>query len=141
MSVELLLSHSRGLDIQIPFVPPPRWASSFHHFSFSRIAALALTQFRKVIVMDNDMALRANIDDLASDGARAPGMVFHTATVLPKKARSPRSPQESPRGDRGASQEGAARPYKWMPACNATTHHAPACSRPGEAMSARRWDR
>ena len=87
MSVELLLSHSRGLDIQIPFVPPPRWASSFHHFSFSRIAALALTQFRKVIVMDNDMALRANIDDLASDGARAPGMVFHTATVLPKKAR------------------------------------------------------
>ena len=68
-------------------MPVPSWTSRFHKFSFQRLSALSFTQFDKVIVMDNDMALRANIDDLASDGARAPGMVFHTATVLPKKAR------------------------------------------------------
>ena len=66
-------------------VDAPRWSSSFHKFSFSRIAALAMTQFRKVIVIDNDMTLIGNIDDLAD--AEAPAMVWHTATVLPKKER------------------------------------------------------
>lgn len=80
----LLRSHGVNI-VQNEFVQPPKWASTFHHFSFTRIAALSLTQFRKVIVMDNDMALLGNVDDLASDGARAPGMVWHTATVLPNK--------------------------------------------------------
>ena len=46
-----------GVDriIEQPVVEPPRWSSTFHRFSFSRIGALSLTQFRKVIVMDNDM--------------------------------------------------------------------------------------
>ena len=46
-----------GVDgvVEQPVVRPPPWSSSFHRFSFSRIGALSLTQFRKVIVMDNDM--------------------------------------------------------------------------------------
>ena len=79
----LLRSHGVSI-VQNEFVQPPKWASTFHHFSFTRIAALSLTQFRKVVVMDNDMALLGNVDDLASDEARAPGMVWHTATVLPR---------------------------------------------------------
>ena len=73
--------------VSLPFVAPPLWSSLFHHFSFSRIAALALTQFEKVVVMDNDMVLLGNIDELA-EHAEAPGMVWHTATVLAKKERS-----------------------------------------------------
>ena len=34
--------------VSLPFVAPPSWSSLFHHFSFSRIAALSLTQFEKV---------------------------------------------------------------------------------------------
>ena len=37
--------------------------------------------------MDNDMVLLGNIDELA-EHAEAPGMVWHTATVLAKKERS-----------------------------------------------------
>lgn len=40
----------------------------------------------QVIVLDNDMTLIGNIDELAH--AETPAMVFHTATVLPKKERS-----------------------------------------------------
>ena len=72
--------------IESPPVRPPRWTSAFHKLSFSRIAALALTQFRKVVVLDNDMTLLDNIDELA--WAPTPSMVFHTATVLPRKERS-----------------------------------------------------
>jgi hypothetical protein len=36
--------------------------------------------------MDNDMVLLGNIDELA-EHAEAPGMVWHTATVLARKAR------------------------------------------------------
>ena len=72
--------------IESPTVSPPRWTSTFHKHSFSRIGALALTQFRRVIVLDNDMTLIANIDELAH--AETPAMVFHTATVLPRKERS-----------------------------------------------------
>ena len=60
--------------------------SRFHPFSFARIGALALTQFSKVIVLDNDMTLLQNIDELA-ELAPTPAMVWHTATVLPKKER------------------------------------------------------
>jgi len=72
--------------LESPAVTPPRWTSWFHKHSFSRIAALALTQFRKVVVLDNDMTLLRNIDELAR--AETPSMVFHTATVLPRKERS-----------------------------------------------------
>ena len=37
--------------------------------------------------MDNDMVLLGNIDELA-EHAEAPGMVWHTATVLARKERS-----------------------------------------------------
>ena len=71
--------------IQSPPVRPPPWTSTFHKLSFSRISALALTQFSKVVVLDNDMTALHNIDELAL--AETPGMVFHTATVLPRKER------------------------------------------------------
>jgi hypothetical protein len=41
----------------------------------------------QVVVMDNDMVLLGNIDELA-EHAEAPGMVWHTATVLARKERS-----------------------------------------------------
>jgi hypothetical protein len=81
-------AHLRRLGVGIvalPFVEPPTWSSLFHHFSFSRIAALSLTQFEKVVVMDNDMVLLGNIDELQY--AETPGMVWHTATVLARKER------------------------------------------------------
>ena len=84
-SAEAFLQSLGAQIIESPHVRPPRWASWFHKHSFGRIAALALTQFRKVIVLDNDMTLLANIDDLAA--AETPAMVFHTATVLPRKER------------------------------------------------------
>ena len=58
-------------------VLPPAWASKFHLMSFAKIGALALTQFDKVWVFDNDMALVHNIDDLAF--APTPAAVWHTA--------------------------------------------------------------
>ena len=57
---------------------------SFHKLSFSRIAALGLTQFKKVVVLDNDMALAGNIDELAVH-AEAPAMVWHTSTIFASK--------------------------------------------------------
>jgi hypothetical protein len=68
-----------------PAVAPPRWTSTFHRLSFGRLAALALTQFERVVVLDNDVTLLRPIDELAA--AEAPAMVFHTATVLPRKER------------------------------------------------------
>lgn len=57
-------------------VPPPPWASSFHRLSFNKILALSFTQFRKVIVVDNDVGLVQNMDDLRH--APTPSAVFHT---------------------------------------------------------------
>jgi len=85
-TAEAELQRDFGVSILVdngPMVTPPPWASSMHMHSFSRIAALRLTQFEKVIVMDNDMSILANIDDVAT--APAPAMVWHTATVLAKK--------------------------------------------------------
>ena len=59
-----LLAAGVGL-VRTPLVPPPRWASRWHRLSFSKIAALSLTQFDKVIVVDNDAALLRNMDELA----------------------------------------------------------------------------
>ena len=71
-----LLAAGVGL-VRTPLVPPPRWASKWHRLSFSKIAALSLTQFDKVIVLDNDMALAGNVDELRH--AEAPAMVWHPA--------------------------------------------------------------
>ena len=38
-----------------PMVPSPAWASKWHRLSFNKIAALSFTQFRKVVVLDNDV--------------------------------------------------------------------------------------
>ena len=45
-------------------VPLPSWAAGFHTPTFQKIAALCLTQFRKVLVLDNDVVLLRNIDHL-----------------------------------------------------------------------------
>ena len=58
-------------------VTPPPWASRHHRLAFSKIGALALTQFDKVFVLDNDMVLLGNIDHLAY--APTPAAVWHTA--------------------------------------------------------------
>ena len=58
-------------------VPAPAWASKYHLMSFAKIGALALTQFDRVWVFDNDMALVGNVDDLAY--APTPAAVWHTA--------------------------------------------------------------
>ena len=62
------------------FVRPPAFAAGSHHrLSFGKVGALALTQFDKVFVLDNDMALVANVCDsvipaLPADSC-APGML------------------------------------------------------------------
>eukprot|EP00966_Prymnesium_polylepis_P239160 5531141-Prymnesium_polylepis.1 len=58
-------------------MPAPAWSSSFHKFSFQRLSALSFTQFDKVIVMDNDMAVLRNFDQLAA--AETPALVWHSA--------------------------------------------------------------
>jgi hypothetical protein len=58
-------------------VRPPHWASSHHRLSFGKVGALALTQFQKVFIFDNDMALAHNVDELAF--APTPSAVWHTA--------------------------------------------------------------
>jgi len=60
-----------------PFVIPPVWANRYHRLTFGKIGALALTQFDKVFVFDNDMALAHNVDHLAF--AQTPSAVWHTS--------------------------------------------------------------
>ena len=59
-----------------PLVPTPAWASKWHRLSFNKIAALSFTQFRKVIVLDNDAGLLRNMDHIRT--APTPSAVFHT---------------------------------------------------------------
>jgi hypothetical protein len=59
------------------FLEPPRWASKWHKQSFNKLGALAMTQFDKVIVLDNDVVLVKSLDELAF--AETPAAVFHTA--------------------------------------------------------------
>lgn len=63
------------LDTQL--ITPPIWASSFHKLSFNKISALSFTQFDKVVVMDNDIAVQSNFDEIAT--AETPGLVWHPA--------------------------------------------------------------
>lgn len=51
----------------------PRWASDFHLGSFAKLAALALVQFRKLVVLDADTLVLRNIDRLVQ--APAPAFV------------------------------------------------------------------
>ena len=72
------LARTRGVGfVEAAYVEPPRWASRFHKQSFNKISALALTQFDKVIVLDNDVVLVKPLDALAA--AEPPAAVFHTA--------------------------------------------------------------
>ena len=80
-----LVQHGAKAVIEGPFIAPPRWSSSFHKHSFNRIGALALTQFDKVIVMDNDMTLFADIAELAA--SPTPAVVWHSASVTPTNLR------------------------------------------------------
>ena len=52
----------------------PRWSSPFHWGSFPKLAALSLTQFRRVIVLDTDTVVLRNLDHLAY--APAPAFVY-----------------------------------------------------------------
>ena len=44
------------------FLEPPRWASKWHKQSFNKLGALAMTQFDKVIVLDNAVVLVKSLD-------------------------------------------------------------------------------
>ena len=52
----------------------PPWASEYHINSFTKLRALSLTEYRRVIVLDTDMVVLQNIDALAS--SPAPAFVF-----------------------------------------------------------------
>ena len=68
-------------------VPSPAWASKWHRLSFNKIAALSFTQFRKVVVLDNDVGLLRSMDHMLLH-APAPAAVFHT-TIGPLAKRTP----------------------------------------------------
>lgn len=74
----VLLRHGVHLTVGPRVVPPP-WAGRYHRLSFSKIGALALTQFDKVFVFDNDMAIVHNVDHLAR--AETPSAVWHPAVA------------------------------------------------------------
>lgn len=44
---------------------PPKWASIWHMQSFNKLNAIRLTQYEKVIMLDNDVVLWKNIDHLS----------------------------------------------------------------------------
>ena len=72
--------HRHKVNVSVtegPFVVPPLWANRYHRLTFGKIGALALTQFDKVFVFDNDMALAHNIDHLAF--VQTPSAVWHTS--------------------------------------------------------------
>lgn len=63
----------------------PLWASRWHRQSFFKISALSLTQFKKVIVVDNDMAMLRPVNELLF--VPPPAAVFHT-TIGPLQKRT-----------------------------------------------------
>lgn len=69
-----------------PMVSTPAWASRWHRLSFNKIAALSFTQFRKVVVLDNDVGLLQSLDHMLLH-APAPAAVFHT-TIGPLAKRT-----------------------------------------------------
>ena len=62
-------------------LPIPSWASGWHKHSFQKLAALGLTHYDRVVFLDNDCQLRANIDFLPF-AVRPPAAVWIPATGL-----------------------------------------------------------
>jgi len=60
----------------VPPVVVPTWASKWARGSFSKLRALALTQYTRLVVLDNDDVVLRNIDHLASRDMPAPAFVF-----------------------------------------------------------------
>ena len=52
----------------------PTWATQYYEDSFTKLRALSLTEFRRVVVLDTDAVVLQNIDELS--GAQAPAFVF-----------------------------------------------------------------
>jgi hypothetical protein len=52
----------------------PPWANPFHTASFSKLLVLSLTQYSKIIVLDQDLVVLRNIDHLAH--VPAPAFVY-----------------------------------------------------------------
>lgn len=52
----------------------PKWANAFHRGSFAKLAALSLTQFSRVVVLDSDTVVFQNIDFLMA--VPAPAFVY-----------------------------------------------------------------
>ena len=81
------LEHERELVYAHPHVrlhpvtpfPTPSWASKWHRHSFQKLSAMGLTRYERVLVLDNDCQLRANIDALPSS-VRAPAAVWIPAS-------------------------------------------------------------
>ncbi|EOD07381.1 hypothetical protein EMIHUDRAFT_195122 [Emiliania huxleyi CCMP1516] len=66
---------ARGVKIRGVSSPAlPRWANAWHSGSFSKLAALGLLGYDRVIVLDVDCVVLRNIDHLAF--APAPGFVY-----------------------------------------------------------------
>jgi len=64
-----------GVEISpLPLPPLPSWANPWHYGSFTKLAALSLTDYRRVIVLDVDLFVLHNIDHLAF--APAPAYVY-----------------------------------------------------------------
>ena len=61
--------------IERPPLQKPKGTSPWHKKLFMKLGALRLTQFRTVILLDNDMTLMRNIDGLAH--SPAPAAVWH----------------------------------------------------------------
>ena len=55
--------------------PTPSWARSLHVPTFYKLRLLKLTQFEKLLFLDNDVIVQKNVDALLSD-VPAPAMVF-----------------------------------------------------------------
>ena len=60
----------------VPPVVVPTWASKWARGSFSKLRALALTQYTRLVVLDNDDVVLRNIDHLASRDMPVPAFVF-----------------------------------------------------------------
>jgi len=66
-----------GVLADAPPVSVPTWASKWAMASFAKVRALALTQFERLVVLDNDVIVLRNIDHLASfSTCAAPAFVF-----------------------------------------------------------------
>ena len=78
-TAEAKLRDQHGIGIiATDYVHPPEWASPYHRQTFNKLQALRLTQYDRVIVVDNDSVLLGNIDHLASLPAEeTPAAVWH----------------------------------------------------------------